>query len=173
MSADRAEIITGDQINEYERLRRAVVETRFNDERLLDLFRLSPRLAAFAREYSLMRSPEKAARLAGYAPKTARKNAARLVKKTAPAVQMIRGELLNVGVEFRAGLAEYLANGLLEIFEMRRETPGAAVHAARVLQRLFIDVKNNEPEKAEFEILPPDVDTAAIEEEIRKMGIYD
>ena len=50
MSADRAEIITGDQINAYERLRRAVVETRFNDERLLYLFRLSPRLAAFARE---------------------------------------------------------------------------------------------------------------------------
>lgn len=171
MRKTNIEVMTAAQISAFDRMRREVVERRFNDERLFELFKLSPRPAAFAREYAIVRNSEQAARLAGYSPKTARKSAARMVKMTASAVQAIRGELANMGAEFRAGLSEYLANGLLEIFQKRNEYPGAAVYAARELRRIYIETKTeNEP----LELLEAErnTDTKEIEDEIKKMGIY-
>lgn len=167
-----AEIMTGAQISEFDKMRRAIVARRFSDEILFERFRLSPLKAAFAREYALSRNAEKAARLAGYSQKTAHHNAARMVKATAKAVQLIRGDLENIGAEFRAGLAEYLANGLLEIFEMRLESPGAAVNAARLLSSLFLDVGNVQEKIEDVEILSDHTNTQEIENEILKMGIY-
>ena len=166
--------INPEKLAEFEKLKRGIVERRFNDARIFELYGLSAKNAAFAREYALTNNSFNASRVAGYAENTTRKNTARLVKRTARAVNDIKNELANIGVEFRAGLSEYLANGLIEIFEKRGKNPGAAVYAAREIRRIYIE--SQEPPG------PPNIEKAKIDqeknldsilEECYKMGIYE
>lgn len=159
--------ITPAELSEFDKMRRATV-ARFTDEILKNDFGLNPRLAAFAREFALSGKAENAARVVGYAPKTARKNAAKIARKTAPAVAVIRSELGTTGAGFLSQLSEYVSRRLVDIAEMWRDYPGAAVLALKALNEIYIEpVKNIMP----AEKTPP-VPLDEIMHQAEMLGIY-
>lgn len=158
--------LTPAQVSEFERLRRETVAASFDDAVLKGAFDLGPRAAAFAREYALTGNAQGSAKVAGYSRQTAIKAAGRLVKQTARAVGEIRQELETVGASFRARLSGYMAGALIDVIEMRREFPGAAVLAVKALNDIF--PPDPEPIRKEARI----IDLDAIKSEAEKLGIY-
>lgn len=160
--------VTPAELSEFDKMRRATV-ARFTDEILKNDFGLNPRLAAFAREFAVSGKAENAARVVGYAPKTARKNAAKIARKTAPAVAVIRSELENNGAGFLSQLSGYVVRRLVDVAEMWREYPGAAVLALKALNEIYIGpVKNIMPAE---ETPPAPLDE--IRRQAQELGIYE
>lgn len=171
---NKIEVITPQTMAHYEKMRRGIVDRVYNDTRLFQEYGLTPRAAAFAREYALTGNAQSSSRVAGYAENTTRKNTARIIAKTAKAIKAIKSEISEYGADFRAGLSEYLANGLIEIFENRLQFPGAAIYAARELRRIYLEGHEIE-DRGHLEENTTGVNEAQlkeIENECRKMGIY-
>ncbi len=162
--------ITPQQFGEFERLRRAVVSKNWSDERLKGDFGLSPKLATFAREYALSGCTKNAAIYAGFQKKTAEKGASRFIKRCSKAIAAIRHDLELSGDSFKAGLNEYLAGCLLDVAEMRREFPGAAVLAVKELREMFLFDFNPAADDKQRKAL---IDLEAIENEARLLGVYE
>ena len=125
------------KLTEYERVRRDFVRRSFTDKVLKDRFGLLPRYASFVREYALTGNARNSAKLAGFSPKTSDKNAAKILRKCAPAVDAIGRELETVSDGVKISLREHLTASLLDILDNRNEAPAPAVMAARVLVDLY------------------------------------
>lgn len=163
--------ITPQQFGEFERLKRAVVSKNWSYERLKDDFGLSPKLAAFAREYALNGCTKNAAIYAGFQKKTAEKGASRFIKRCSKAIAAIRRDLELYGDSFKAELNEHLAACLLDVVEMRREFPGAAVLAVKELREMYLFDYN--PAAVESRHRKDPINLEAIENEARLLGIYE
>ena len=139
-------------LSEYERVRRDFVRLEFPDCVLKGRFGLSSRLSDFAREYALSGNANAAALYAGFSRSTAKNCSKRIVKKCSSAVEVIRAALLETGDSYKVALKEHLTAAMLDIVDDRKEAPGPAVMACKVLFELYrLDVPvslNKENEKA-------------------------
>lgn len=162
--------LTPQQFGVFERLRRSVVTKNWSDGRLKDDFGLSPKLAVFAREYALSGCTKNAAIYAGFQRKTAEKGASRFIKRCSRAIAAIRQDLELAGDSFKSELNEYLAGCLLDVVEMRREFPGAAVLAVKELREMYLFDYNPAAVESRQKKAPIDLD--AINREAQLLGIY-
>ena len=158
-------IVSASSLSEYERVRRDFVRLEFTDNELKRRFGLSQRYADFAREFAISGNAKAAAVLAGFARKTAEKNAVRIEKKCSPAIEAIRAALIEKGDSYKIALKEHLTASLLDIIDNRADAPAAAVMAAKMLFEMYrLDVP---PVKQEVN---DDVPEEEIENSLKRMN---
>lgn len=157
--------IDPESLGEYERVRRDFVRLEFSDKVLRERFGLSPRHSAFAREYALNGNMTAAALFAGFARKTAKKNANRIYKKCAPAVEAMTAALVEKGDGYKVALKEHLTAAMLDILDNRGEAPAPAVMACKMLFEMYrLDVPPVERVERD------DISESEIESSLKRMG---